>query len=125
MKKKKKKKNVFYHSETALSPSTTFYIDALELILLCTLNENSSSTIYLADLAASRPTKWDTSRIDQALFERIRMSNPNGRLISTKNKTSSISNDIITENRCLYYLSACYQRLFRQRVRALLSNCCM
>jgi len=44
------------------------------------------------------------------------MSNPSSQLISTVTKKSSITNDIITETRCLHYLSGCYQRLSRQRV---------
>jgi len=44
------------------------------------------------------------------------MSDPSSQLVSTITKKSLITNDIITENRCLYYLSGCYERLSRQRV---------
>ncbi len=110
------------NSETTSSSSSTssLYKDILELVLLCTINEepsnSSSSNVYLAELASSHPNKWDTSRVDQALFERLRISDPSSQLISITPKKSSIANEILTENRCLYYLSGCYQRLSRQRV---------
>ncbi len=106
------------NSETTSSATSVLYNDILELVLLCTINEepsnSSSSNIYLAELAESRPNRWDKSRVDQALFERLRISDSSSQLISIKK--SSIANEIITENRCLYYLSGCYQRLSRQRV---------
>jgi hypothetical protein len=105
------------------TPSSNLYKDVLELILLCTINEepstSSSSNVYLPEIASSHPEKWDKSRLDQALFERLRMSNPSSQLIGTTTKKSSIRNDIITENHCLYYLSECYQRLLKQRVNSL------
>ncbi len=84
--------------------------------MLCTIDEessnSSSSTVYLTELASLHPTKWDKSRIDQALFDRLRMSDPSSQLVSTTTKKSAIPNEIITENRCLYYLSGCYKKLF-------------
>ena len=99
---------------------SALYEDVLELVLLCTVNEeplnSSSSTVYLTEIASSRPKRWDGSRLDEALFDRLRISDPASQLVPTTSKKSSIPNEIVTENRCLYYLSGCYQRLLRQRV---------
>jgi len=100
--------------------SSNIYKDVLEYVLLCTIDEQPlSSVIYLADLATGLPENWDKNLIEQALFERLRMTDPSSQLLtSTNNKKSPLRNDenIITENRCLNYLSGCYQRLLRQRV---------
>jgi len=100
--------------------SSNIYKDVLEYVLLCTIDEQPlSSVIYLADLAIGLPQNWDKNLIEQALFERLRMTDPSTQLLtSTNNKKSPMRNDenIITENRCLNYLSGCYQRLLRQRV---------
>ena len=60
----------------------------------------------------------DKNLIDQALFERLRMTDPSNQLLTSTTKKSTIRMDenIITENRCLHYLAGCYQRLLRQRV---------
>lgn len=96
------------------------YKDILESVLLCTIDEqpSSSSVIYLAELAVGLSENWDKNLIDQALFERLRMTDPSSQLLTptTKNSTTRNDTNIITENRCLYYLSGCYQRLLRQRV---------
>ena len=99
--------------------SSNIYKDILEYILLCTINEQpSSSVIYLAELAVGLPDNWDKNLIDQALFERLRMTDPSNQLLTstTKKSTIRIDENIITENRCLHYLAGCYQRLSRQRV---------
>jgi ubiquitin conjugation factor E4 A len=99
--------------------SPNIYKDILESILLCTIDEqpSSSSVIYLAELAVGLSENWDKNLIDQALFERLRMTDPSSQLLTptTKNSTTRNDTNIITENRCLYYLSGCYQRLLRQR----------
>jgi hypothetical protein len=101
------------------SLSSNIYKDVLEYVLLCTIDEQPlSSVIYLADLAIGLPENWDKNLIEQALFERLRMTDPSTQLLTSTNKKSPMRNDenIITENRCLNYLSGCYQRLLRQRV---------
>ncbi|CAF4687908.1 unnamed protein product [Rotaria sp. Silwood1] len=102
-----------------LTSVSNFYKDIIELVLLCTLTEepstSSSSKIYLSELASLDIEKWDKNRVDQALFERLRMSDPSSQLITSTTKSSSIAHEIITENRCLHYLSGCYQRLLQQR----------
>ncbi|CAF0830173.1 unnamed protein product [Rotaria sordida] len=107
------------NSETTSSLYSNLYKDILELVLLCTITEepftSSSSRIYLTELASLHVKNWDKNRVDQALFERLRMSDPSSQLITSTTKRSSISHEIITENRCLHYLSGCYQRLLRQR----------
>jgi len=99
--------------------SSNIYKDVLEYVLLCTIDEQpSSSVVYLAELAVGLTENWDKNLIDQALFERLRMIDPSSQLLISTTKKSTIKNDmnIITENRCLHYLSGCYQRLSRQRV---------
>ena len=100
--------------------SSNIYKDILESVLLCTVDEqpSSSSVIYLAELAVGLSENWDKNLIDQALFERLRMTDPSSQLLTSATKNSTTRNDtqVITENRCLYYLSGCYQRLLRQRV---------
>jgi hypothetical protein len=100
--------------------SSNIYKDILESVLLCTVDEqpSSSSVIYLAELAVGLSENWDKNLIDQALFERLRMTDPSSQLLTSVTKNSTTRNDtqVITENRCLYYLSGCYQRLLRQRV---------
>ncbi|CAF1260110.1 unnamed protein product [Adineta steineri] len=89
------------------------YKDIVKLVLLCTINEepsiSSSSTVYLTELASLDIKEWTKSRVDQALFERLRLSDPSSQLITT------IRNEILIENRCLFYVSDCYQRLLRER----------
>jgi len=99
--------------------STNIYKDIFESVLLCTVDEQpSSSVIYLAELAVGLSENWDKNLIDQALFERLRMTDPSSQLVTPTIKKSTTRNDtnIITENRCLHYLAGCYQRLLRQRV---------
>jgi hypothetical protein len=103
------------------SPSSSnIYKDILESVLLCTVDEQSSlsSVIYLAELAVGLPDNWDKNLIDQALFERLHMTDPSTQLLTSTTKKSTIRDDVnvITENRCLHYLAGCYQRLVRQRV---------
>jgi hypothetical protein len=101
------------------SSSSSVYKDILEYVLLCTVDEQpSSSVVYLAELAVGLSENWDKNLIDQALFERLRMADPSSQLLTSTTKKSTIRNDvnIITENRCLHYLTGCYQRLLRQRV---------
>jgi len=102
------------------SSSSNIYKDILEYVLLCTVDEqpSSSSVVYLAELAVGLTENWDKNLIDQALFERLRMIDPSSQLLISTTKKSTIKNDmnIITENRCLHYLAGCYQRLLRQRV---------
>lgn len=74
------------------------------------------------ELASSHPTRWDRSRLDEALFDRLQISDTDRVLVPTKTKNSLISKEIVTENRCLYYLSGCYQRLLRQRVNSFISS---
>jgi hypothetical protein len=64
------------------------------------------------------PETWDKNFIDQALFERLRMTDSASQLLMPAVKNSTVKNDLnsITENRCLHYLAGCYQRLLRQRV---------
>lgn len=98
---------------------TNIYKDIFELVLLCTVDEQPSSTvIYLPELAMGLSENWDKNLIDQALFERLRMTDPTSQLLTPTTKKSTNRNDtnIITENRCLHYLAGCYQRLLRQRV---------
>ncbi|CAM4797139.1 unnamed protein product [Rotaria magnacalcarata] len=100
------------------SSPPNLYKDIVELVLLCTIDEDapiSSSKIYLAELSTLYAEKWDKNRVDQALFERQRIPNPRNELIVSTAKNALISDDIITETRCLYYLSGCYQRLLQQR----------
>jgi hypothetical protein len=99
--------------------SSTICKDIIEYVLLCTVDEQpSSSVIYLAELAVGLSENWDKNLIDQALFERLRMTDPSSQLVTPTIKKSTTRNDtnIITENRCLHYLAGCYQRLLRQRV---------
>jgi hypothetical protein len=97
--------------------SSDIYKNILEYVLLCTVDEQpSSSVIYLADLAVGLSENWDKNLIEQALFERLRMTDPSSQLLTSTTKKSTITNDVITENRCLHYLAGCYQRLLRQRV---------
>jgi len=101
------------------SSFSSIYKDILEYVLLCTVDEQpSSSVVYLAELAVGLSENWDKNLIDQALFERLRMADPSSQLLISTTKKSTIRNDvnIITENRCLHYLAGCYQRLLRQRV---------
>ena len=105
-------------------PSSSTYKDILQSVLLCTVDEqpSSSSAIYLAELAVGMSDNWDKNHIDQALFERLRMTDPASQLLTpSTNKKSGIRQDvnIVTENRCLHYLAGCYQRLLRQRVSVL------
>lgn len=101
--------------------TSNIYNDILDIVLLCKIDEDppnsSCSRIYLPVLASSYPEWYDKSLVDQALFERIQMADPPSQLIMPINGTSTIPNDIITENRCLYYLSGCYQRLLEKRVK--------
>ena len=101
------------------SSSSNIYKDILESVLLCTVDEQpSSSVVYLAELASGLPENWDKNLIDQALFERLHMTDPSAQLLTSTTKKSTIRNDVngIAENRCLHYLAGCYQRLVRQRV---------
>ncbi|CAF0773012.1 unnamed protein product [Adineta steineri] len=98
--------------------SSNLYKDILEYVLLCTVNEQpSSSVIHLDELAVGLPETWDKNLIDQALFERLRMTEPSSHLLTSQTKKSSnkTNDNTITENRCLHYLSGCYQRLLRRR----------
>lgn len=100
------------------SSSSNIYKDILEYVLLCTVDEQPSTTvIYLADLAENLTETWNKDIIDQALFERLRMTDPSNQLLTSTTKKTPIKYDttIITENRCLHYLAGCYQRLLRQR----------
>ncbi|CAF2873145.1 unnamed protein product [Rotaria sp. Silwood2] len=112
-------KTVDLNSRTTSSSTSNLYKDILELVLLCTLTEEPStsslSKIYLTELASLDIKNWDKNRIDQALFERLRICDPSSQLITSSTKRSSIAHEIISENRCLHYLSGCYQRLLRQR----------
>jgi hypothetical protein len=104
---------------TTNDSSSSIYKDILEYVLLCTIDEQpSSSVVYLAELAVGLSENWDKNLIDQALFERLRMTDPTSQLLTSTTKKSTIRDDmnIITENRCLHYLAGCYQRLLRQRV---------
>jgi hypothetical protein len=104
---------------TTNDSSSSIYKDILEYVLLCTVDEQpSSSVVYLAELAVGLSENWDKNLIDQALFERLRMTDPTSQLLTSTTKKSTIRDDmnIITENRCLHYLAGCYQRLLRQRV---------
>lgn len=95
------------------------YRDILETVLLCTIDEQpSTSLIYLAELAGEVHESFDKNFIDQALFERLHMTDPSSQLLTATTKKSTIKMDmnVITENRCLQYLAGCYQRLIRQRV---------
>ena len=101
------------------SSNSNIYKDLFEIVLLCTIDEQpSTSLIYLADLAEESPENWNKNTIDQALFERLHITDPSSQLLTSSLKKSTITLDtnIITENRCLYYLAGCYQRLLRQRV---------
>ncbi|CAF3669246.1 unnamed protein product [Rotaria socialis] len=100
------------------SPTSNIYKDIFDYVLLCTIDEQpSSSLIYLAELAACVPQTLDKNFIDQALFERLRMTDSASQLLMPATKNSTVKNDLnsITENRCLHYLAGCYQRLLRQR----------
>ena len=105
--------------------SSIIYQEILEFVLLCTVNKDSSaistSAIYLTDLASSNPKKWDKNQIDRALIERLQMSDPSNHLIVSPTEKSSITCDIVTENRCLHYLSAGYLRLLQRQVNFYLS----
>ncbi|CAF2581067.1 unnamed protein product [Rotaria sp. Silwood2] len=99
------------------SLTSNIYKDILEYVLLCTIDEQpSSSFIYLAELAVELPENWQKNLIDQALFERLHMIDPSSHLLISTTKKSTIRNDvnIIIETRCLHYLAGCYQRLLRQ-----------
>lgn len=65
---------------------------------------------------AMYPERWNTAQVDRALLERLSMSKPSNHLMTSSATKSSINNDTITENRCLYYLSGCYQRLLKKQV---------
>ncbi|CAF0967414.1 unnamed protein product [Rotaria sp. Silwood1] len=109
-------KTVSINNDSSLS--STIYKDILEYVLLCTIDEEpSSSLIYLAELAVELPDNWNKNFIDQALFERLHMPDPSSHLLTSTTKQSTIRNDmnIITETRCLHYLAGCYQRVLRQR----------
>lgn len=98
---------------------SSIYKDILQSVLLCTVDEQpSTATIYLADLAVGLAENYDKNHIDQALFERLRMTDPSSQLLTPDNKKSNVRYDanIVTENRSLHYLAGCYQRLLRQRV---------
>jgi hypothetical protein len=101
--------------------SSTICKDIIEYVLLCTVDEQpSSSVIYLPELDVGLSEKnWNKNLIDEILFERLRMTDPSSQLLIPITKKSTIKYDvnIITENRCLHYLAGCYQRLIRQRVR--------
>jgi hypothetical protein len=106
-------------TSSSSSSSSNIYKDILEDVLLCTVDEQPSSTVvYLAELAVGLSENWDKNLIDQALFERLRMTDASNQLLTSTTKKSKIKYDvnIITENRCLHYLAGCYQRLLRQRV---------
>ncbi|UJR37169.1 hypothetical protein I4U23_029878 [Adineta vaga] len=105
-------------SSIVATVDSLLYKDVLESVLLCTINEEPSngSNVYLPETASTNSKKWTKTRIDQALFERLRMIDPSSHLISSTNTNRSLErHENITENRCLYYLSACYQRLARER----------
>ena len=98
------------------SDSPDFYKDLLESILLCTVDEQpTSSAVYLADLAGALPNTWDNNLVDQALFERLRMSDPSAQLVTRANPSTRGATAGVAENRCLVYLAGCYQRLLQQR----------
>ncbi|UJR09047.1 hypothetical protein I4U23_013295 [Adineta vaga] len=105
--------------DVSLPPNT--YQDILEYVLLCTVNEQPSSTlVFLAELASGLPDQWDKNSIDQALFERLRMIDPSSQLLTPasstgKKSTNKSDENIVVETRCLNYLAGCYQRLVRQR----------
>ncbi|CAF2938432.1 unnamed protein product [Rotaria sp. Silwood2] len=75
-----------------------------------------SEQIDFAELAVELPENWQKNLIDQALFERLHMTDPSSHLLISTTKKSTIRNDvnIIIETRCLHYLAGCYQRLLRQ-----------
>ncbi|CAF3853159.1 unnamed protein product [Rotaria sp. Silwood1] len=98
--------------------SSAIYKDILEYVLLCTVDEQpSSSVVYLTELDVGLSENWDKNLIDQALFERLRMTDSFSQLLTSTTKKSTIKYDlnIITENRCLHYLAGCYQRLLQQQ----------
>lgn len=104
--------------------SSNIYKDILEYVLLCTVDEqpssSSSSVVYLAELAGGPTENWDKNLIDQALFERLRLADPSSQLLTSKIKKYDVN--IVTENRCLNYLAGCYHRLLRQRVSFFLNK---
>lgn len=105
-------------SNDPIIPSS-IYKDILQSVLLCTADEQpETAAIYLADLAVGFAENWDKNHIDQALFERLRMTDPSSQLLTPNNKKSNVRYDTnaITENRSLHYLAGCFQRLLRQRV---------
>ena len=112
-----------YSTATSKAMPTTgnspdFYKDLLESILLCTVDEQptSSAVVYLADLAGALPNTWDNNLVDQALFERLRMSDPSAQLVTRASPSTRNAAAGVAENRCLVYLAGCYQRLLQQRV---------
>ncbi|CAF0925407.1 unnamed protein product [Adineta ricciae] len=92
--------------------------DILDIILLCTtdVEATSVSRIYLAELGSINPRKKVISQIDEALIERLQISDLLSQLVEPTNasETSEERKNVI-ENRCLHYLSECYQRLTRER----------
>lgn len=102
--------------------SSDVYRDILEYVLLCTVDEQpTSALVFLPELASSLPEHWDKNLIDQALFERLRMTDASSSLLfpastGSTRSTNRIDQSTITETRCLHYLAGCYQRLVRQRV---------
>ncbi|CAF3209269.1 unnamed protein product [Rotaria socialis] len=70
------------------SSPPNLYKDIVELVLLCTIDEDvpiSPSKIYRAELSTLYAEKWDKNRVDQALSERQRISNPRNELITDIN----------------------------------------
>src|ERR1700722_19287860 len=77
------------------SASSSIYRDILENVLLCTVDEQpSSSVIYLAELSVELSDNWDKDLIDRALFERLRMTDPSSQLLTPTTKKSTIKTDI-------------------------------
>lgn len=101
---------------TIVKPSARLYEDVLELVLLCTADDQTtSSAVYLDDLANSTRQHWDKNLIEQALFERLRLEDPMSCCRNGKTSTKEQHLQEITEKRALIYLAGCYQRLIRQR----------
>ena len=94
--------------------------DILEIILLCTTDVEATtvSRIYLAELGSINPRKTVLSQIDEALVERLQISDLLSQLVAPTNASeSSEERKNVIENRCLHYLSGCYQRLSHERVK--------
>ena len=99
--------------------------DVLEIILLCTtdVEATSVSRIYLAELGSINPRKRVISQIDEALVERLQISDLLSQLVTPTNTSeSSEERKNVIENRCLHYLSGCYQRLSNERVKSSLES---